>query len=429
MIEKLKARGITVSLIHDQAYHTKHWLSVTGNKNVIMPIVLKYMNRNWLRDIQTKVPGLEIIANRQHYSNGRAVSGPLYSAKVGLGNSIFMYTLLSIVAGDPEIHAIYPVAVNKEIQYYCKVQQVFIFQNSLECCLNITILNSDQKDCLNALEAQKPEEAAARALLDTKAKKLSLTSYPISFFSHYEDFESGDVLEIFMAGIASWCVRKPKPITLSDAKSFNLSEKDKASLGLDVEKATDVTDTPEVISKLHQEKMHAAEETDQRPYPYCPGYEFIHGILPHEKNKDPQGDLRSNESYIQGICRKITPVTGGPGLEKCFSKQAYWIRVRLDPIHNIDLNFWVLEQHMIDGNAVQEPGKVSSTPPGCALAIPKEGDLVCAKVWIYNSFIKKCDLNSYLSKATPEQIASTKEQADESADKTDSPKQAIKRFR
>ncbi len=376
MIEINKARGITVSLIHDQANYTNPWLSVLGDKNELIPFLLKYVNRNWHLDIETPDSGLETIGERLQYHNARAISNPLYVGKISLGSTMWLYMPVSIWAGYPEIHAVYPVGITKEFTYYCKVKQQFMYQNALECLLTVEILNSDHKDCLNAIHASMPEEAAARALRDSKVQKLNLTLYPIAFLAKYKDLESGDVLAMYVGGIASWLVRKPMPC---------------------------------------QENTPASHIPYQRPYPYRPGYELIHGVIPNEKNTILKNGVPSNEQYVQGICLKIEPAASETDKKHSALKKAYWVTLRIDPIRNIDINIWVLEQHMIDGNAIQEQEKPSATPPGCKNAIPEKGDLVFAKAWIYSGFLKKCDLSTYRSEKTTEPTAAASGPAPTSA--------------
>lgn len=118
-------------------HHTNNWLAVLGDIDKIIPTLLKYLNRDWKRDIAERNSGLEWLPQRLHLSLGKPAFGDVYVGKIGVGCSCWMYVILSTPPPSlrPEIHTVFPVIVAKARKYYLRVKQILEWHNRIEATM------------------------------------------------------------------------------------------------------------------------------------------------------------------------------------------------------------------------------------------------------------------------------------------------------
>jgi len=148
-------------------HHANHWLSVIGEPDQVMPILLRYLNRTWGKEIAERASGLDFLPNRMHLSLGKVITGDLVMAKITLGCACFMYIILSS-AQRAELHSAYPVLVSKLRKTFGVVVQQLEWHNRIETVMNIRLEGTTDALSVSAVEAERVAASAGSNRDETK---------------------------------------------------------------------------------------------------------------------------------------------------------------------------------------------------------------------------------------------------------------------
>ncbi len=355
-------------IITPAGHHTNNWLAVMGDIDRIMPTLLKYLNRDWKRDIADRNSGLEWLPQRLHLSLGKPSFGDLYVGKIGVGCSVWMYVILSTPPPTlrPEIHSVFPVVVAKSRKFILNVKQILEWHNRIEATMKAEVEYTTDEECKKVVSLMQstPDVKTtpdAKAMLDVKTTpKPELPVFAIDYAARRKLWESKGPHEVFLSGIASCMIRNPED-----------------SLNINARPSTDfrrqVTSDKEEPCSI----VPGIAGPHNKTFPWSK-YKDIRGIIPNE------GPRKENQvTYVQGKCIRTIQLPG-----TIFGKSAYMVTIRIDEERKIDLDVWCLLKHMLDGRATIMPGEYMTVNAG---AIPKPGDLVFADVWIHGTIATGLD--------------------------------------
>lgn len=428
-------------VIMRSGHHTNNWLCTLGDIDKIMPRLLKYLNRDWKRDIAERNSGLEWLPQRLHLSLGKPAFGDVYVGKIGVGCSTWMYVILSTPPPTlrPEIHTVFPVIVAKARKYFLKVNQILEWHNRIEATMIADVEYTTDEECKQAVENIKMAAALAKQAKDsailadlmdahftsqdvrkviadyavptveeilassanaessadpkTEEKgadekglfapvggtpKTSFPLFAIDFVSRRNIWESKGIREVFLSGIASILVRNPQ-------ESLQLPTRNAQQSGLSMDAPTvpgglDAADDDDDEKKANTRPRSVVPDIagpQGKTFPWA-NYKNLRGVI---VNEGPRKENRV--AYVQGICQRTIQLNG-----TIWGKSAYMVTIRIDVERKIDLDVWCLLKHMIDGRATIVPGEYMTINAG---SVPQPGDLVFADVWIHGTIATGLD--------------------------------------
>lgn len=386
-------------VITRSGHHTNNWLAVMGDVDRIMPTLLKYLNRDWKRDIAERNSGLEWLPQRLHLSLGKPTFGDVYIGKIGVGCSCWIYVILSTPPPTlrPEIHTTFPVIVAKARKFYLRVSQVLEWHNRIEATILCHFDYTTDDECQQAMglatdtkstsESSMTKESKSKTAMETDsdAMSLELPSQPlpsvsafskteqkipvfaIDFVSRRNIWEGKGPLEVFLSGIASYMIRNPQESLRIPRRHQYSGFADPSFRG-----GLNYDDDDEEKKDIHPHSVVGdLAGPHGKTFPWS-SIQHFRGIMPNE------GPRKENRvCYVQGICMKTVQL---PGV--IWGKVAYMVTIRVDEERYIDLDVWCLGRHMIDGRATIVANEYPSYNLG---SIPVQGDLVFTDVWIHGT--------------------------------------------
>lgn len=360
------------SVIMRSGHHTHNWLAVMGDLDRIMPTLLKYMHRDWKKDISERNSGLEWLPQRLHFSLGKPTFGDVYVARIDVKCSVWIYVILSTPPPTlrPEIHTIFPVVVAKARKYYVTINQILEWHNRMESTHKLAIHFTTDKHSLAAVGVNAAITNAAE-VMNSPLPKVEMPVFPIDFVSRRNIWEGKGCLEVFLSGIASWTIRNPQQSqeALATAMRKYYTEK---SLSWGEEKTNGLTeeeDDEDKITPAPQSVVPGIQDAHGRVTPWVHMRRF-RGVMPNE------GPRKENwVCTIQGRVLRTIKLTG-----TILGKEAYMITVQVGQARKINLDIWCLHKHMMDGKATILPGEAMTITAG---SVPQPGDLLLADVWIH----------------------------------------------
>lgn len=371
-------------VIMRSGHHCNNWLSAMGDVDRIMPTLLKYLNRDWKRDIAERNSGLEWLPQRLHLSLGKPTFGDVYVGKIGVGCSVWMYTILSTPPPTlrPEIHTVFPVVVAKARKYFLKVDQILEWHNRIEATMMADIdhtidANKVEKGYKKksdspapSAETKMPAEGSSAAA-DPKKKSGAFPLFGIDFFSRRNIWEGKGLLEVFLSAIGSVMIRNPEQRKKMESKPAVPSFDED---GEEIQPQGPRSVVPDDYAKFDNKS----------------------GVWPHE------GPMKENRGcHIRGRCIKTVKLPG-----TLWGKSAVLVTVRIDEERELDVDVWCLKQHILDGQATISPGEPMSIPAG---GVPVPGDTVHVEGWFHGTIATGLDpvptpgveVNATEDKATP----------------------------
>lgn len=435
-------------VIMRSGHHTNNWLSVMGDIDRIMPTLLKYLNRDWKRDIAERNSGLEWLPQRLHLSLGKPTFGDVYVGKIGVGCCCWMYVILSTPPPTlrPEIHTVFPVIVAKARKYYLHASQILEWHNRIEATIIASIDYTTDDECKAAigLGSEKLDSS-------TDQTKIKGTSSSVE----NETPMSLDLPLSFSAAATKKTHSKADDadVVMKDATSLDTSTSTTSTIS--TTSTTTTTSTISPFTTKHEQKIpvFAIDFVSRRNIWEGKGplEVFLSGIAAY-MIRNPQESLRipqrkpQYEGFLEPgfrgginvddddsdkkdtmprsvVCdlagphgktlpwsqfqqfRGIMPNEGPrkenrvayvqgicqrtvqlPGM--IWGKGAYMVTIRVDEARKIDLDVWCLLKHMIDGRATIVAGEYMSYNAG---SIPVPGDLVFTDVWIHGTIATGLD--------------------------------------
>lgn len=351
-------------VIMRSGHHTNNWLAVMADIDRIMPTLLKYLNRDWKRDISERGSGLEWLPQRLHLSLGKPAFGDVYVGKIGVGCACWIYVILSTPPPTlrPEIHTVFPVIVAKSRKYFARIKQILEWHNRIEATLITELERTTDPHCTPDV---------------SMSPSPTLPLFAIDFVSRRNIWERRGTLEVFMSGIASWMVRNPQ-------ESLRILPRRQM-------KAAGWSNDPVVVPGGLNYADDEEEKKPIQPRSVVPDIQGAHEkIIPWGEYKDRRGVIinegprkENRVCYVQGVCQKTIELPG-----TIWGKAAFLVTIRIDEERKIDLDVWCLLKHMLDGRATIVPGEYMSIGAG---SVPTPGDLVLADVWIHGTIATSLD--------------------------------------